>query len=79
MRRRRSWILCLLALSGCASGPGRSFRALDNCEPKTDPVGAFRCVNTAKDTYVLPWTDAQGLICFKLDQFKAFNEACHAK
>jgi hypothetical protein len=82
MRKRLSALLCL-ALSGCATTA--QFAPIGNCMPAAAP-GSFRCVDSAGKPLadaqgapkLLPWEEAQDLVCFRIQEFKAHEETCHS-
>ena len=75
---RKTLFVCFWLASGCASAPVH-FAPMANCRPSMVDPSKFVCVDAAGAPYLLPWEDASGLVCFRADQFKTYNESCHAK
>lgn len=76
MLRTLCGFFCLLSFACATAMPPAP---IDNCRTVPGAGDAFSCVDQAGLPYILPWSAAEDLVCFKSKQFQAFANSCHKK
>lgn len=67
----------LVSLLGCATTSAQ-FAPIGNCVTSVGGDKTFACVDSAGASTVLPWEQAEDLVCFHFAEFKKHEEVCHS-